>query len=58
MRGTKIRYNGTLSEKTLQSINVFVNRRSKAKKNKLPDGMENDEEPVKIDEETEKTEVE
>jgi hypothetical protein len=58
MRGTKIRYNGTLSEKTLQSINVFVNRRSKAKKNKLPDGMENDEEPIKIDEETEETEVE
>jgi len=58
MRGTKIRYNGTLSEKTLQSINVFVNRRSKAKKNKLPDGMENDEEPVKIDEETEETKVE
>ena len=58
MRGTKIRYNGNLSEKTLQSINVFVNRRSKAKKNKLPDGMENDEEPIKIDEETEETEVE
>lgn len=58
MVGTKIRYNGTLSEKTLQSINVFVNRRSKAKKNKLPDGMENDEEPIKIDEETEETEVE
>ena len=58
MGGTKIRYNGTLSEKTLQSINVFVNRRSKAKKNKLPDGMENDEEPIKIDEETEETEVE
>ena len=57
MRGTKIRYNGNLSEKTLQSINVFVNRRSKAKKNKLPDGMENDEEPIKIDEETEETEV-
>ena len=55
MRGTKIRYNGNLSEKTLQSINVFVNRRSKAKKNKLPDGMENDEEPIKIDEETEET---
>lgn len=47
-----------MSEKTLQSINVFVNRRLKAKKNKLPDGMENDEEPVKIDEETEETEVE
>lgn len=58
MVGTKIRYNGTLSEKTLQSINVFVNRRLKAKKNKLPDGMENDEEPIKIDEETEETEVE
>ena len=58
MVGTKIRYNGTLSEKTLQSINVCVNRRSKAKKNKLPDGMENDEEPIKIDEETEETEVE
>ena len=58
MVGTKIRYNGTLSEKTLQSINVFVNRRSKAKKNKLPDGMENDEEPIKINEETEETEVE
>ena len=58
MVGTKIRYNGTLSEKTLQSINVFVNRRSKAKKNKVPDGMENDEEPIKIDEETEETEVE
>ena len=57
MRGTKIRYNGNLSEKTLQSINVFVNKRSKAKKNKLPDGMENDEEPIKIDEETEETEV-
>ncbi len=27
-------------------------------KNKLPDGMENDEEPIKIDEETEETEVE
>lgn len=58
MRGTKIRYNGRLSEKTLQSINVFVNRRLKAKKNKLPNGMENDEEPIKIDEETEETEVE
>ena len=58
MRYTKIKYNGTLSEKTLQSINVFVNRRLKAKKNKLPDGMENDEEPIKIDEETEETEVE
>ena len=27
-------------------------------KNKLPDGMENDEEPIKIDEETEETEIE
>ena len=27
-------------------------------KNKLPDGMENDEEPIKIDEETEETKVE
>ena len=28
------------------------------KKNKLPDGMENDDEPIKIYEETEETEVE
>ena len=27
-------------------------------KNKLPDGMENDEEPIKINEETEETEAE
>lgn len=32
MVGTKIRYNGTLSEKTLENIRVGVNKRLNAKK--------------------------
>lgn len=31
MRGTKIRYNGNLSDKTLENIKVGVNRRLNAK---------------------------
>mgnify|MGYP001204180473 CR=1 FL=1 len=31
MRGTKIRYNGKLSEKTLENINASVNRRLNAR---------------------------
>ena len=32
MVGTKIRYNGTLSEKTLADINISVTKRLNAKK--------------------------
>jgi|TARA_B100001093_G_scaffold477414_1_gene504651 hypothetical protein len=31
MRGTKIRYNGRLSEKTLEDVRIGVNRRLNAK---------------------------
>ena len=31
MRGTKIRYNGRLSEKTLTDINISLNRRLNAR---------------------------